>query len=158
MTAVGHRCSTPWATSQRRNLSIEDLDDVLEIENQSFSEPWSKDQLACAIGDQSAICIGLRLDGQLIGYTIGYLEAATFHLATLAIVRSQRGRGRGSNLLCEVLQHASELGCDRCTLEVRGLNQEARRLYGRHGFTAAEIRRDYYQNPRDHAVLMSRSL
>ena len=139
-------------------LRLADVDFVADIENRSFPEPWSAEDLITAIGDPSAISIGLRIDGDLVGFSIGYLDEATFHLATLAIVPAHRGLGRGSLLLRSSLQCASRRGCDRCTLEVRRSNSVARRLYVRHGFTADDIRWNYYRNPRDHAVLMSRSL
>ena len=72
MSARGHEQPILGAEVLCQELSMADLDDVVNIENQSFPQPWSADELTAAICDRSAICIGSRLDGELIGFAIGY--------------------------------------------------------------------------------------
>ena len=158
--SASHREKSPVSgvTVLCQELSMADHGDVVDIEKQSFSQPWSADELRTAIGDPSAICIGSWLDGEPIGFAIGYLEDTAFHLATLAVLPSQRGRGYGGSLLRQVLHRACQRGCIRCTLEVRRLNTGARCLYMSNGFSVDDICWNYYPNPRDHAVLMSRRL
>ena len=140
-------------------LRFADLDRLSQIESQSFSQPWTREQLGGVIGDPAILALGSRsAAGELTGYAIGYLGDVAFHLATLAIAATHRERGCGSLLLRETLSRAREKGCRRCTLEVRRQNHSARRLYVRNGFATYDIRWNYYSDPNDPALLMRKTL
>lgn len=134
------------------------LAQVATIERRSFANPWSKAELGWVVQEDSAVCLGLEVGGGLVGYSIGQVEGAQFHLASLAIAPPWRRQGWGGQLLIEMLNRARQRGCRECRLEVRASNQGAARLYGRHGFRQVGVWPRYYTRPVEDALVMSTDL
>ena len=139
-------------------LQEKHLEQILQIENLSFSSPWSAAEICYVLQDERALCLGLWLEGELIGYAIGYVEDTDFHLASLAIDLTQRRQGWGGILLQRALETSRQKGCRVCTLEVRISNRAAIQLYQRYGFQSAGMRHCYYTKPVEHALMMCRDL
>lgn len=134
------------------------IEQIVEIEQQSFSSPWSAEDLRRIIRDADALCLGMSWRRKVIGYGMGYLEKTDFHLVNLAIDPLQRRRGWAGVLLQKILTCAREKGCRRCILEVRVTNQAAIRLYRRYGFEQAAVHYGYYRKPREDALVMCRGI
>ncbi len=134
------------------------LKQVLKIENLCFTSPWSAVELRCVLQDEGALCLGVWARRELIGYAIGYVEDADFHLASLAVDPAQRRRGWGGVLLQQLLEKARQKGGRVCTLEVRASNRIAQQLYQRHGFQPAGVRPYYYTRPMEHAQVMHKNI
>ncbi len=126
-------------------MSLSDIPAVLDIEQESFSDPWSGRLFAEELdGDARRLNATIKINGLLIGYGIGWVVADEFHLGNLAVARSLRGRGYGRRLLRHMLDEASGRGCRICSLEVRASNQAAIGLYRSFGFRAIALRSRYY--------------
>ena len=138
-------------------LQFADLDRVEEIEMECYGLPWSRAMFAGELIKSSSICLGaLRLE-RVIGYLIVSLFVDDWHIMNLAVDPAWRRRGV-ARLLLEDFLARSEGGRERgYTLEVRKSNEAAIRLYEQFGFEPCGIRRGYYLDDHEDALVMWRS-
>jgi ribosomal-protein-alanine N-acetyltransferase len=138
-----------------------DLDGVLQIEELSFNNPTSREWYEREL-QRPDVCFiyVLRVpEYRVAGFCAFWRIATEMHINNLAIRPELRGRGLGGQLLRASLEAAARLGAASATLEVRQSNVAARRLYARAGFNEAGVRRNYYRQPvEDALVLMRESL
>lgn len=135
-----------------------DLDGVLDVEAESFTNPWTRDMYAWELQNRSVCHIYVvRLPAQPVaGFCAFWLVFDEIHINNVAVRPTFRGRGIGTALMQHVLAEARRLGARRATLEVRASNEPARRLYERLGFYVAATRRNYYTNPVEDALILWR--
>jgi ribosomal-protein-alanine N-acetyltransferase len=135
-----------------------DLDGVLDVEAESFTNPWTRQMYAWELQNRSVchIYVVRMHDCEVAGFCAFWLVLDEIHINNVAIRPQYRGRGIGTALLHHVLAEARRLGARRATLEVRASNEAARRLYERLGFYVAATRRDYYTNPVEDALILWR--
>lgn len=135
-----------------------DLDGVLEVEAESFTNPWTRDMYAWELQNRSLCHIFLvRTDVcHIAGFCAFWVVFDEIHINNLALRPGFRAQGIGTALLRRVLAEARRLGARRVTLEVRASNEGARRLYERLGFYVAGVRRNYYTNPVEDALILWR--
>ena len=140
-------------------LTIARIDEVLEIEKLSFSDPWSREMFRSEleVGGGTYARMAER-DGRLLGYSLAVLVADEAHLGNLAVHPDARGAGVGQALLDDLLAVSEKRRATRLTLEVRESNHGARKFYYRNGFIDVAIRKNYYRNPVEDAIVMLRSL
>lgn len=133
-----------------------DLDAVAALEAASFSNPWTRDQLASAATDPDVNRIYvLRLPGvPVAAFCACWLIVDELHINTVAVATELRRRGLATRLIRHVLADAAASGARRATLEVRQSNAAARRMYGRLGFTERGVRPRYYSQPDDDALIL----
>lgn len=133
-----------------------DLDAVLAIEHASFTNPWTREMYLAELDNRGvSYCFVVRNgDGAVIGFCSFWRVLDELHINNLAVAPEQRSRGAGTALLQHVLDEGRRLGARRATLEVRRSNEPARRLYERLGFTVAGVRRAYYTNPVEDALVL----
>lgn len=139
-------------------LTPELIERMVEIERRSFTNPWSAADFRQVLGDSTAVCVGMALRETLIGYVIGYLDGADFHLANLAVDVPYRRRGWGGRLLYTALTEARMRKCQSCSLEVRATNAAASEFYRKRGFQQVAVRLGYYRKPRENALIMRRTI
>lgn len=133
----------------------EHLSDILNIERDSFSDPWSHNMFQDELKeDGRRISLVLESGGKAIGYAIGWVVLDEFHLGNIAVTNEKRRSGYGRLLLRELLKQSYQLGCRIASLEVRISNEKAIELYKTFGFRPIAIRKKYYQNE-DALVMMS---
>ena len=135
-----------------------DLDGVLEIEELSFNNPTTREWYEREL-QRADVCFiyVLRLpECPVAGFCAFWRIASEMHINNLAIRPERRGRGLGRVLLQASLDAAAELGASSATLEVRRSNVAARRLYARAGFYEAGVRRNYYTQPVEDALVLTR--
>lgn len=144
--------------AQLVQLTAAHLDRVRRIERESFANPWAEDEFLRVLADQDVLCLGLRQDQELIGYAVGQVDGAEFHLASLAIAAPRRRQGWGGLLLRQALAEAGRRGCGWCRLEVRASNRAAMRLYRREGFALVDRWPDHYVRPPEDALVLQRGL
>lgn len=137
-----------------------DLDGVMAIEGVSFSTPWTRklfeEEIARAFSDALVAVPG---DGEeVLGYAICWTVADESHLLNIAVRPDARGGGVGSALLRECIHRSARAGADRIHLEVRAGNGPAIRMYEREGFSFQGVRRGYYADTGEDAVLLSREI
>jgi len=140
-------------------LTIAHIDEVLEIEKLSFSDPWSREMFRSEleVGGGTYARMAER-DGRLLGYSLAVLVVDEAHLGNLAVHPDARGAGVGQALLDDLLVVSEKRRATRLTLEVRESNERARKFYYRNGFIDVAIRKNYYRNPVEDAIVMLRSL
>jgi ribosomal-protein-alanine N-acetyltransferase len=133
-----------------------DLDGVIEVESESFTNPWTREMYISELRDRSVCHILVVRSGGLpvVGFCAFWLICDEIHINNLAIRPSFRRRGLGAALVQAVLAQAGTLGAARATLEVRASNVTARELYERHGFRLTATRRGYYTNPVEDALIL----
>jgi ribosomal-protein-alanine N-acetyltransferase len=130
------------------------LDRVVDIERLCFSHPWPRESFLADLGSGDACCMIARRESSVAGYTISWFVLDELHVLNLAVHPRYRRKGVGQTLLRYLLTGARGRGCRRATLELRASNTAARRLYEKHGFRPVAIRRNYYRQPEEDAVLM----
>lgn len=139
-----------------RLMTEDDLDRVMEIENASFGQPWSRDNYLVSIANATTTAFVLQDEDVVAGYAVLLMSSGEGDLMTIACAPEYRRRGIGTALLKEVLHKAGEAGGERLFLEVRRSNEAALELYRVFDFKQVGIRKDYYENPREDAILMKR--
>ena len=141
-----------------RRLQMRDLNEIEEIERASYPTPWSRSMFIGEISKPSSLCIG-AFDGdtdELVGYMIISRYVDAWHVMNIAVAPEQRRRGVATMLLQRLFELTA--GDDRrgYTLEVRVSNDAAIRLYERLGFRPRGVRRGYYTDNREDALIMWR--
>jgi ribosomal-protein-alanine N-acetyltransferase len=138
--------------------SDEDLAGVVEVEAESFSNPWTRDMYVSDRQNRSMshILVARTDDCAVAGFCAFWLVFDEVHVNNVAVRPRFRGRGIGTALLRRLLDDARTLGARRATLEVRASNDGARRLYERLGFHVAGVRRRYYTHPDEDALILWR--
>jgi ribosomal-protein-alanine N-acetyltransferase len=136
----------------------EDIDQVLAIEQASFSMPWSKNLFLSEFRSASVSSLMVALadgpDRTVIGYIVCWLVEDEMHLLNLAVAPAFRREGVARKLVLAALKRAYSKGAKRAFLEVRASNDAAQKLYSDIGFTGTSLRRDYYDMPPEDAVIM----
>lgn len=140
-------------------LTMSRIDEVLEIERLSFSDPWSREMFRSEleVGGGTYARMAVR-GGKLVGYLLAVLIEDEAHLGNLAVHPSARRSGVGQRLLDDLLDAARSSGVSRITLEVRSSNENARKFYLQNEFIDVAMRKNYYRNPHEDAIVMLRSL
>ncbi|MCQ2425163.1 MAG: ribosomal protein S18-alanine N-acetyltransferase [Lachnospiraceae bacterium] len=136
----------------------EDLPFLAELEKDCFSRPWSVTALAGTMGGDGAVFFTAKEDGLPVGYVGSFPAGNEREITNIAVSPAYRRRGIAKALLSELIGEARERGEEKILLEVRASNLPARTLYGSLGFVCDGVRRRYYRDPVEDAVLMSLSL
>jgi ribosomal-protein-alanine N-acetyltransferase len=143
-------------TIELRRLEMRDLDRIEEIERESYPTPWSRSMFAGELAKPSSVCLG-AFDTErdvLVGYLIISRYVDAWHVMNVAVEASQRRRGIAQNLLERLFELTANDSRRGYTLEVRVSNANAIRLYERLGFQARGLRRGYYTDNREDALIM----
>jgi len=150
------------ATSDRQGFGLqfsvmlpEHLDQVLAIELKSFPIPWSHQAFMFEVTENDfAFYIVALLEGRVAGYAGMWIVLDEAHITNVAVHPDLRGRGLGRALMTELLGRAAVLGAERISLEVRPSNRAARTLYKSLGFVDRGVRRKYYSDNNEDAIIM----
>jgi len=139
-----------------RALTLSDLNDIEEIEYRSYDTPWSRSMFAGELAKPASLCLGAFEGEQLGGYLIVSRYVDAWHIMNIAVSPDFRRRGVATALLERLFELTDDRSRRGYTLEVRVSNDGAIRLYERLGFTARGIRRGYYTDNREGALIMLR--
>jgi ribosomal-protein-alanine N-acetyltransferase len=137
-----------------REMYPDDIPEIVSIERLSFSTPWSETSFRSEIYSWYSVTRVAELNGIIVGYICVKHVADECHLLNLAVHPDYRRRGIARALLDNVIQELRMEGCRFFYLEVRSSNYAARKLYERFGFNIVGIRKGYYANPAEDAVIM----
>lgn len=140
-----------------KSLSVDDVVRISEIENVSFSEPWSKDSFRSLIENPDFITIGCYIDRVLAGYVFYYIVMNELHIMNIAVHPTYRKMSCGTKLLSEVHKEGMKRKLNFAYLEVRETNEAAMKLYAKLGYKNVGRRIRYYANEED-ALLMFKEL
>jgi len=132
---------------------------MVAIERLSFSDPWSREMFRSELEvGGGTYARGVERDGRLLAYLLAVIVVDEAHLGNLAVHPAERRSGLGQMLLEDLLREARRVGVARITLEVRESNMSARNFYRQNSFIDVAIRKNYYRNPVEDAIVMLRSL
>jgi ribosomal-protein-alanine N-acetyltransferase len=144
-------------TVELRALETGDLDAVERIERASYPTPWSRSMFAAELVKPGSLCFGAHVgNGELVGYLIVSRYVDAWHIMNIAVAESHRRRGIAAALLERLFAVTADEARRGYTLEVRVSNTGAIRLYERLGFAARGVRRGYYTDNREDALIMWR--
>jgi ribosomal-protein-alanine N-acetyltransferase len=141
-----------------RQMGLEDVDEIMNIESQSFSTPWSAISFYSEIYNKNSINKVAEIDGKVCGYICVRCVQEECHLLNLAVHPDYRRRGIASLLLESVLSQIKKKGCRFIFLEVRASNIIAQKMYEKFGFTSIGIRKKYYINPEEDGIIMMKEI
>jgi ribosomal-protein-alanine N-acetyltransferase len=131
-----------------------DIPEIMGIEHSSFSSPWATISFLGEVYKKNAFSNVALFEGNVIGYIcINYLLHES-HILNLAVHERFRRRGVATILMNETLKELKKKGCAFMYLEVRASNAGAKKFYELFGFTVESIRKKYYANPDEDALLM----
>lgn len=135
------------------------LSGIAGIEAEAYSNPWHPDTFRSLLRqDRAKILVAEDEEGGVAGYAVYWWVLEQGELANLAVRGDQRGRGLGGAILDKAMAMAVDQGIESVFLEVRESNDPARRLYRSRGFRQISVRKGYYQNPREDALILVRDL
>jgi ribosomal-protein-alanine N-acetyltransferase len=138
-----------------RRLTYGDLPEVIAIERRSFPAPWSLAMFVLELSKPASVSVGAVHEGELVGYLICSRYHTVWHLMNVAVDPRYRRLGVASALIGHLVETAGE--GERYTLEVRVSNQEAIAMYESFGFRGAGVRRRYYHDNNEDALIMWRA-
>ena len=143
-------------TRVRRALPGESLDEVAGLQHASFTSPWSADAIGWELRetDVARLYVLEEESGRLLAYCACWVIFDELHINSLAVAPDMRRRGFARKLLDAVFQDVLAEGVTSATLEVRRSNAAALGLYERLGFQVEGVRANYYQRPREDALVL----
>ncbi len=140
-----------------RELRADDLASVVSIEQDSFTDPWSARMFETVLSMPHTRALVCETDDVICGYLIASVVLDSAEVLNIAVAPHARGRGFARALLANCFSETTAAGVNTWYLEVRASNTAARALYISEGFCEAGTRRNYYQNPREDAILMTKT-
>ncbi len=144
-------------TIDLRRLSLGDLAEIERIERAAYPTPWSRSMFAGELAKPSSISLGAfdaDAGDRLVGYLIISRYVDAWHIMNIAVAPAYRRRGIATQLLAELFRLTESDSRRGYTLEVRVSNTTAIALYERLGFQATGLRRGYYTDNREDALIM----
>jgi ribosomal-protein-alanine N-acetyltransferase len=141
---------------QIRRLTLVDLAEIEVIEQRAYHTPWSRSMFASELAKGTSICLGAFEGDRLVGYIVNSRYVDAWHVMNVAVDPDFQRRGIASRLLERLFELTTDDDGRGYTLEVRVSNKEAIRLYEKLGFERHGIRRSYYTDNREDALIMWR--
>ena len=139
-----------------RPLELRDLSAIEAIEKRAYPTPWSRSMFASELAKPTSICLGAFEGDRLVGYTINSRYVDAWHVMNVAVDPDYHRRGIATALLNHLFDLTAADERRGYTLEVRVSNHEAIRLYEKLGFVERGLRRGYYTDNREDAIIMWR--
>lgn len=138
-----------------RPMTIKDLSDVMVVEYQSFSSPWSKQDLLIDLTkNHFSHYIVMEKNQRVIGYCGAWIVLDSAQITNIAILPEERGHKYGERLFQYMLNDVKERGATELTLEVRVSNTVAQNMYKKFGMVPVGVRENYYKDNGEDALLM----
>lgn len=141
-----------------RNMTEQDVIPVAELEKKVFSDAWTSTGIYETFCQDQAFVTVAENDGKIVGYCIIYYVMDEAEIARIAVDEKVRRQGVGRGLLDFVCECCKVKHVQRLLLDVRESNENARRFYEQYGFAVDGIRKNFYDQPKENAVLMSKSI
>ena len=149
-----------------RKMNLADVDAVHAIEVASITPPWTKQGFEEALANENACLYVAEVrhalesgeTAEVVGYCGIYFAADEGEITNVAVAPAWRKQGIADKILAVVKVNAKMSGYATIFLEVRESNIAAQKLYEKHGFVAAGLRKNFYREPQEHAIVMSCSL
>lgn len=136
------------------SMTVDDIAQVAEIERQIFSIPWSEKAFRNSMESDNTIYIVAKENNNVAGYAGMYLSFEEGNITNVAVNPLSRRKGIGEKIVRDILNRAYEKGVRDVFLEVRETNSVAIALYEKIGFKEEGIRKNFYDKPRENALIM----
>ena len=138
-------------------MNADHLDEIAELERICFATPWSRNMLAEELDNAcSAFLVAVDDSGRVVGYAGLQVVLDEGYITNIAVRPEYRRQGIAGKLLQVFLDFGQANGLAFLTLEVRASNYDAIALYGSRGFRSVGRRRNYYEHPKEDAIIMTR--
>ncbi len=137
-----------------RSMRLSDLKGVLKIEESAFPRPWSLNAFVTQLAKDSSVCLVAMNEDKVIGYIIATKYVEVWHLLDLAVHESKRRQYIATDLIEELLEICGQDKNRGFTLEVRKSNRGAIKMYESFGFICTGIRKGYYRDNGEDALIM----
>lgn len=141
-----------------KRMTEEDVAAVAALEGENFSRPWSYDAFFQTLSDENYIVIIAKDRDALLGYCVLLCTGEEADITNVCTAPSARGKGMATAMLTVLMEEGKNRGVAEYFLEVREGNVPARSLYTKLGFEEIGLRKNYYEEPKEHAVLMKKIL
>lgn len=142
-----------------RQMQDEDMEVILQIEEESFTSHWTRSQMLYELHENDfALLYVIEDDNEILGYIDFWITFDTCQLASIAVLKKARQRGIAKQLMDYMIQVAEEKHCGVISLEVRVSNEAAKALYYHYEFVDATVRKQYYSDNHEDAILMVKGL
>jgi ribosomal-protein-alanine N-acetyltransferase len=139
-------------------MQASDISEIASLEKECFSLPWSEKSLADELENPVARFFSAKYKNELAGYIGAFNVAGEVSITNVAVKEKFRKQGIGASLLKKLEETARLENAEFITLEVRASNENAIRLYIQSGYEKAGLRNDFYSNPKEDAILMTKNL
>ena len=136
-------------------MTIEDGAAVAEMEHQSFSDAWSEKAVLETLRQPTALCLVEEKAGRRVGYLLAYQAADEIEIARVAVVEEVKRQGVGTALMKKLQEEGTQRKAGKILLDVREKNYTAQAFYEKTGFKKDGVRKSFYTEPEEDAVLMS---
>jgi ribosomal-protein-alanine N-acetyltransferase len=137
-----------------RRMTENDIEQVSEIENNTFSRPWSKEAFRESLEKEDSIYVVAETDHTIAGYCGLWNIVNEGNINNVAVAKQYRGQHIGLEMLIKLIELGNEKKIEAYTLEVRESNAAAIQLYQRLGFQSEGIRKNFYEDPNEDAIIM----
>ena len=137
-----------------RSMTKDDVDSVYIVEENCFTDPWSKESIRKELKNDLARYLVAELDNKIVGYVGVWFVVDEGHITNVAVHSDYRGKKIGDKLVKEMVKLCEESKLVAMTLEVRSSNTVAQNLYRKYGFKMGGIRKEYYSDNKEDAIIM----
>ncbi len=138
-----------------RQMRLDDIEYVSRLERRCYTLPWSSSAYVTEVGNSNAYyTVATLADGTIVGYCGMWVIMDELHMTTIAVDPVVRGLKIGERLLLDLIQEGIRRGAERATLEVRERNTVAHNLYVKYGFEDVAVRKNYYSDNGENAIIM----
>jgi ribosomal-protein-alanine N-acetyltransferase len=146
----------PAAAIEVRRLTYADLPQVVAVERRCFTTPWSLAMFVLELSKPSGVCLAAEVENELVGYLVCSRYDLVWHIMNVSVDPDFRRRGIATAMMEALFERVNDAD-GQFTLEVRRSNRGAYELYERLGFKGAGIRRRYYADNGEDAIVMWRT-
>lgn len=136
-------------------MTYEDIADLLKLEQECFSVPWSEESFLYGLADDSALFLVAKMGDEVAGYIGSQNIVGEVYIDNICTTPKYRKQGIATALLDEVISYSKKCEAEFITLEVRESNTPAISLYEKFGFDKVGLRKNYYTKPTENALIMT---
>lgn len=141
-----------------RDMKLKDIDGVYNVEKSCFPDPWSKESFKKEIQNKLAKYLVAQIEDKVVGYVGAWFIIDEAHITNVAVSPEYRGQKIGDKIVKYLIDECNDNKIKAMTLEVRVSNIVAQNLYKKYGFKLAGVRKEYYSDNKEDALIMWKHL
>lgn len=137
-----------------REMQFDDLEQVMEIENENFSRPWTETGFFTFLIRQDTLFLVAEKEDEIVGYCGVVMVQEEGDITNVSVKKEEQNQGIGKLLISKLIEETGAMEIEKLFLEVRESNERAIHVYETAGFVQNGCRKNYYEDPVENAVLM----